>query len=539
MSSKIQLRRDSAANWTATNPVLSQGEPGLETDTNKVKYGDGSTAWNLLDYASGGGSGAGDYSTGFTDGVNDNTYHFTRVQGKKEFNFETEGYKKFEITLTAPMLAALSADSNLTFTATDTSQIADVWLTWTRENNIYIYKKADYDINNYSSYFNNSMTNPSGDSYLMNVSDNTAFMLGDIIVIKYWQEGTVYTGSSYDNYDTYIPDVSETAASNTVTISNAEFYNWLGTTNPGDAFADLLNADYFDKHALIIYSDNNSARGITDVTDNSDGTFTITFDGTPYKSVSSELKTFTFTAIDARSNDWNITVPASAYPTFASEASYPNNTSTNKYTGGIQRSGYYTINGGEPKDFNWYSNINGDQTQFYLNPFNQETYNIGDTIVINFYSQGTALEVDVYRPGNASNNWNNGYKWFDWKDDIGTEYNAGPGNGIMGGTGQLLMQVYREQIGSWSASSDALCTNFGFTTMGGFDQSPYDPYDQSDASNWGRDAMNCYPMKDFDESGIIFWSNQTYNDWSISFKARIIYRFDLVIGEGNQNWFNC
>jgi hypothetical protein len=47
----IKLRRDTAANWTSTNPVLSLGEPGLETDTNKVKYGDGSTAWSSLGYA--------------------------------------------------------------------------------------------------------------------------------------------------------------------------------------------------------------------------------------------------------------------------------------------------------------------------------------------------------------------------------------------------------------------------------------------------------------------------------------------------------
>jgi hypothetical protein len=55
MASKIQIRRDTAANWTATNPTLAQGEPGLETDSNLVKYGDGTTAWVDLDYASGGG----------------------------------------------------------------------------------------------------------------------------------------------------------------------------------------------------------------------------------------------------------------------------------------------------------------------------------------------------------------------------------------------------------------------------------------------------------------------------------------------------
>lgn len=47
---QIQLRRDTAANWTANNPILAQSEPGHETDTGKIKYGDGVTAWSLLPY---------------------------------------------------------------------------------------------------------------------------------------------------------------------------------------------------------------------------------------------------------------------------------------------------------------------------------------------------------------------------------------------------------------------------------------------------------------------------------------------------------
>lgn len=49
----IQTRRDTAANWTSVNPVLAAGEPGLETDTGKVKYGDGTTAWASLSYFGG------------------------------------------------------------------------------------------------------------------------------------------------------------------------------------------------------------------------------------------------------------------------------------------------------------------------------------------------------------------------------------------------------------------------------------------------------------------------------------------------------
>ena len=50
MASIIQIRRDTASNWSSANPTLAQGELGLETDTLKVKAGDGSTAWNSASY---------------------------------------------------------------------------------------------------------------------------------------------------------------------------------------------------------------------------------------------------------------------------------------------------------------------------------------------------------------------------------------------------------------------------------------------------------------------------------------------------------
>jgi len=50
MANRIQYRRDTAANWTAANPVLALGEPGYETDTKRRKVGDGATAWNSLGY---------------------------------------------------------------------------------------------------------------------------------------------------------------------------------------------------------------------------------------------------------------------------------------------------------------------------------------------------------------------------------------------------------------------------------------------------------------------------------------------------------
>ncbi len=53
----IEFRRGTAAAWTLANPVLADGEPGFEDDTNKMKVGDGSTDWNTLPYISGAGVG--------------------------------------------------------------------------------------------------------------------------------------------------------------------------------------------------------------------------------------------------------------------------------------------------------------------------------------------------------------------------------------------------------------------------------------------------------------------------------------------------
>ena len=54
MPIKIQLRRGTASQWTAANPILSEGEFGYESDTTKFKVGNGTASWTELAYALGG-----------------------------------------------------------------------------------------------------------------------------------------------------------------------------------------------------------------------------------------------------------------------------------------------------------------------------------------------------------------------------------------------------------------------------------------------------------------------------------------------------
>lgn len=46
----IQIRKDTAGNWTSNNPTPASGEWCKEIDTGYLKNGDGSTAWTSLDY---------------------------------------------------------------------------------------------------------------------------------------------------------------------------------------------------------------------------------------------------------------------------------------------------------------------------------------------------------------------------------------------------------------------------------------------------------------------------------------------------------
>ena len=65
---QIQVRRGTAAQWTSANPTLAAGEWGYESDTGKVKIGNGSTAWNSLAY-----TGAGDVTLTGTETLTNKT----------------------------------------------------------------------------------------------------------------------------------------------------------------------------------------------------------------------------------------------------------------------------------------------------------------------------------------------------------------------------------------------------------------------------------------------------------------------------------
>lgn len=73
----FRLRRDTSANWSSKNTVLKQGEVGIDTTLNKFKIGDGTTAWNSLNFFLGNVEDIKQYSTS-----NPPPYPVTSVAGK-------------------------------------------------------------------------------------------------------------------------------------------------------------------------------------------------------------------------------------------------------------------------------------------------------------------------------------------------------------------------------------------------------------------------------------------------------------------------
>lgn len=80
---QIKLRRDTSANFTSKNPVLGIGEPAYETDTKKLKIGDGSTAYTQLEYfSSGGGGGSVDIAATLPLKIDENGIISLEVDGQ-------------------------------------------------------------------------------------------------------------------------------------------------------------------------------------------------------------------------------------------------------------------------------------------------------------------------------------------------------------------------------------------------------------------------------------------------------------------------
>ena len=54
MTTQIQIRRDTTANWGSVDPVLAEGEIGYDTTLSQFKVGNGADSWSALGFSSSG-----------------------------------------------------------------------------------------------------------------------------------------------------------------------------------------------------------------------------------------------------------------------------------------------------------------------------------------------------------------------------------------------------------------------------------------------------------------------------------------------------
>ena len=118
----LQIKHDTAANWASDNPVLLEGQIGAESNAgvyDKLKIGDGVTAWNALAYFGGGGQ---------VDSVVGTTNRIT-VDATDPVNPIVDISSTYDTAITNAISSAVSGKKNIVTQTTGTA------LTFTTDRN--------------------------------------------------------------------------------------------------------------------------------------------------------------------------------------------------------------------------------------------------------------------------------------------------------------------------------------------------------------------------------------------------------------------
>lgn len=237
---QIKLRRDTSANFTSKNPVLGVGEPAYETDTKKLKIGDGTTAYTQLEYFSAGGGSSTDISATLplkiVDGVISLEVDGQTIQivdGKLHANIDELGNEvnnlSARVTAVEADVANKASKSDLAVKQDKLSPIAPLGINQTTISNVTdgtfltdtsVVLNSEFRINyttNGDARFLIYKSGASGVGATPTSFIQIPFTLGDLIsfpyeknrdsdiglVFGYWKEGLFYPTIQYKTYNTY------------------------------------------------------------------------------------------------------------------------------------------------------------------------------------------------------------------------------------------------------------------------------------------------------------------------------------------------
>jgi hypothetical protein len=254
MTSRLQNRRDTAANWTSNNPTLAAGEIGYETDTGKLKIGNGSTAWTSLGYTQNGTVTSITAGTGLSGGTITST---GTIAIDSTVVTLSGGQTLTNKTLTTPVISSITNTGTLTLpTSTDT--LVGRATTDTLSNKILLAPEERTTVSataatgtiNFDAVTQGVLyytSNASG-NWTFNVRGNSGTTLnsilavGDAITVAFlvqqggtayyatafqvdgsaitpkWQTGTAPTGGNASSIDVYVYTIIKTAATPTYTV---------------------------------------------------------------------------------------------------------------------------------------------------------------------------------------------------------------------------------------------------------------------------------------------------------------------------------
>ncbi len=246
----MQQRRGTAEQWTTANPTLAAGEIGFETDTNKFKMGNGSSAWSALQYFAN--------TAGLEALLNDGAP--AALNTLNEIAAAINDDPAFFTTI-ATNLSTHAADTTSIHGIADTSLLETISGAQAKANTAA--SEAYTAIVNHS----NDITNVHGvDDFSLLITTSGATTIANNAVSSHSEE----TENIHGIEDTsllatleYVDDAVSNASVNQSTLAGVGI-DWNGTTSQFDIDSTVATKTYADGAVSTHNSDTTSVHGIAD-----------------------------------------------------------------------------------------------------------------------------------------------------------------------------------------------------------------------------------------------------------------------------------